>query len=213
MKQDKSSTSKATSRLGDTRGPLDSKALAQLFLQARSHNGWLNRPVDDDTVERLYELARMGPTSMNCCPMRLVFIRSDKEKQRLLPAIAAGNRDKIQSAPLVAVIATDHAFHEHLPTLFPHRPVRHLFDLDQTLRRETANRNGTLQGAYLMLAARALGLDCGPISGFDRAAIDRLYFPGGSVRVNFLCGIGHGDPDRLFPRLPRLDFTVACRIL
>ena len=192
---------------------LDERALDILFRDARSHNGWLDFAVDDATLRAIHDLARMGPTSMNCCPMRLVFVRSTAEKARLLPAISEGNREKIRTAPVVAVIGTDYRFYDALPRLFPHRPVRGIFQSDPRLAAQTAARNATLQGAYLIFAARALGLDCGPISGFDNAAVDRLYFDSTAVRTNFLCGIGRGNPDLLYQRLPRFGFDDVCRVL
>lgn len=193
--------------------PVDDAALDTLFRLARSQNGWFDHEVDNETLYAIHDLAKMGPTSMNCSPMRLVFVRSPCEKRRLLPAISEGNRDKIRSAPVVAIIGADYGFHASLPKLFPHRDVRRLFEQDSWLAAETAFRNGTLQAAYLMLAARALGLDCGPISGFDAQAVNRLYFDGTAIRVNFLCGLGHGNPDKVFTRLPRFGFHDVCRVI
>lgn len=185
----------------------------QLFLQARSHNGWLPGEIGDDVLERLYELVRHGPTSANTCPMRLVFVRSPQAKARLVPALAPANVDKVMAAPVTAIVAYDAAFHRLGDTLFPHRPAMYdMFASDAALAQETAFRNSSMQGGYLILAARALGLDCGPLSGFDPDAVNRAFFASGTWRVNFLCNLGQGDPRRLFPRLPRLSFAQACRI-
>ncbi len=193
--------------------PVASDVLDTLFLEARSHNGWLDGEVTDATLARLYELVRQGPTSANCSPMRLVFVRSDAAKARLLPALAPANVDKVRQAPVTAIVAYDTAFHTLGETLFPHRPVMYnMFAADPALARETAMRNSSMQGGYLILAARALGLDCGPLSGFDAQAVDLAFFPDGRWRVNFLCNLGRGDPGRLFARLPRLPFEQACRI-
>lgn len=190
-------------------------ALDTLFRQARSQNGFLDRPVAPETLEALYELMKFGPTSANCSPLRVVFLTTREARHRLLPALSPGNVDKTMSAPVVAVLGYDVGFHRHARLLFPHRPA--MFDVfaqDAALAQATAFRNGTLQAAYLMVAARALGLDCGPMSGFDEAAVQRLFFPDDpGVRVNFLCNLGHGDPAKVFPRLPRLPFEAACSIL
>ena len=187
--------------------------LDQLFLQARSHNGWLPGEIDDAELEALYELVRHGPTSANTSPMRLVFVKTPQAKARLLPALAPANVAKVQGAPVTAIVAYDSAFHQLGATLFPHRPSQYdAFAADPALAQETALRNSSLQGGYLILAARALGLDCGPLSGFDAGAVNREFFADSTWRVNFLCNLGKGDPDRLFPRLPRLDFAQACRI-
>ncbi len=187
--------------------------LDQLFLQARSHNGWLPGEIDDAELEALYELVRHGPTSANTSPMRLVFVKTPQAKARLLPALAPANVAKVQGAPVTAIVAYDSAFHQWGATLFPHRPSQYdAFAADPALAQETALRNSSLQGGYLILAARALGLDCGPLSGFDAGAVNRAFFADSTWRVNFLCNLGKGDPDRLFPRLPRLDFAQACLI-
>lgn len=193
--------------------PLAADALDTLFLTARSHNGWLDAEVSDATLARLYALVSQGPTSANCCPMRLVFVRSDAAKAKLLPALSPANVDKVRQAPVTAIVAYDTAFHTLGETLFPHRPA--MFDTfasDPALAAETAMRNGSMQGGYLILAARALGLDCGPLSGFNADAVNRAFFPDGRWRVNFLCNLGRGDPSRLFGKLPRLPFDQACRI-
>jgi len=189
-------------------------ALDTLFRSARSHNGWLPRPVADATLHALYELVKWGPTSANCSPMRIVFVRSAQGRERLRPWLAPGNVDKTMGAPVTAVIGHDLAFHERLPRLFPHRPeLRHGFEgPDNAAHAErTAFRNGSLQAGYFILAARALGLDCGPMSGFDAEGVDRTFWAGTAVRTNLLCNLGHGDPAKLFDRHPRLGFDEAYR--
>jgi 3-hydroxypropanoate dehydrogenase len=190
--------------------PLDPGALDQLFMAARTHASWLARPVGDELLQQLYELMRMAPTSANCSPARIVFVRTPEAKARLRPTLSPGNVDKTMSAPVTAVIGYDMAFYEKMPQLFPHRDVRPMFVADAALAQATAFRNGSLQGAYLMLAARALGLDCGPMSGFDHDLVDREFFPESQVKTNFLCNLGYGDHGALFPRLPRLSFEEAC---
>jgi len=193
---------------------LDDAALDQLFRAARSHNGWLPTAVEDALLEQVYALMKLGPTSVNGSPARVLFLRSEAAKARLLPAVNPGNADKVRSAPVVAVIGYDLQFHQHLPQLFPHNPASAaLFANNAALAETTAFRNSSLQGAYLMLAARALGLDCGPISGFDAAAVNSEFFPEGRVRVNFICNLGYGDHSKIFPRSPRLSFEQACALL
>ncbi|KQX01791.1 hypothetical protein ASC94_04145 [Massilia sp. Root418] len=189
-------------------------ALDLLFRHARSHNAWLPRAVDDALLVQLYQLAKLCPTSVNGCPARFLFLRTDEAKARLLPALSPGNVEKVRSAPVAAVIAYDTRFHEHLPQLFPHSPgAGAMFEASAALAEATAFRNSSLQGAWLMLAARALGLDCGPLSGFDAAAVNREFFPDGRIKVNFLSNLGYGDPAGLFPRSPRLDISQACTFL
>ncbi|MDB4958637.1 MAG: nitroreductase [Myxococcales bacterium] len=162
----------------------------------------------------MYELIKWGPTSLNCSPARFVFVRTREAKERLRPALSPGNLEKTMKAPVTAIIATDHDFFARLPQLFPHSPdVINLFKGNPGLAESTAIRNGTLQGAYLIIAARALGLDCGPMSGFDNTKVDNEFFAGTSVRSNFLCNLGVGDPEKLFPRSPRLTFDDACQML
>lgn len=192
---------------------LDETTLRRLFLNARTHNAWQDRPIPEATLRRLWDLARMPPTSANCSPMRVVFATSAAAKEALRPALMEGNRDKVMAAPVTAIIAYDTRFTELLPKLFPHTNAREWFEGNDALMHETAFRNGTLQGAYLMLAARALGLDCGPMSGFDKAMVDAAFFPDGRFRSNFLCSLGHGDPAGLHPRSPRLDFEEACTVV
>ncbi len=192
--------------------PIDQKARDALFFDARTHNEWLDRPVGDDLLRELFELMRWAPTSANCSPARLVFVTSDQAKAKLLPALIEGNVAKTRNAPVTVIIGQDLEFHQHLPRLFPHADARSWFEGNQPLIEETAFRNGSMQGAYLILAARALGLDCGPMSGFDPAQVNAAFFDGTSVRVNFLCNLGYGRPEALFPRSPRFDFEDVCRI-
>lgn len=192
---------------------LDQAALAQLFLNARTHNAWQDKPVSDDQLRAIYDLMKMGPTSANCSPARLVFVKSKAEKEKLRPCLAPGNVDKTMAAPVCAIIAWDNEFYEQLPQLFPHTDARSWFAGNEKLIHDTGFRNSSLQGAYLMLAARALGLDCGPMSGFDADKVRAAFFAGENVTVNFLCNLGYGDPKGLFPRSPRLDFAAACRIV
>jgi 3-hydroxypropanoate dehydrogenase len=185
----------------------------RVFREGRSQNGWLPREVPQQLLEQVYELARMGPTSVNCSPARIVFVRSPEAKLQLREALAPGNVEKTMSAPVVAIVGYDTRFYERLPMLFPHNPgVKSWFDAPgkEGFAEVTAFRNGTLQGAYLIAAARALGLDCGPMSGFDNAKVDAAFFAGTGVKSNFICGLGYGDQAKLFPRSPRLSFEEAC---
>ena len=192
---------------------LSETALDQLFRTARTYNAFLPKPVDDALLRRLYDLAKFGPTSANSSPMRVVFVKSKEAKARLEPFLSEGNRAKTMVAPVTAIIANDHAFYEKLPQLFPHTDARSWFVGNQALIDTTAFRNATLQGAYVILAARAVGLDCGPMSGFDNAGVDAEFFAGTSVKSNFLINIGYGDASRdLFARSPRLSFDEACSI-
>lgn len=190
-----------------------------LFRQARSHSFWLDRPVDEATLRELYELMKWGPTSVNGCPARIMFLRTREAKERLLPALAPNNVDKAMSAPVVAIVGHDLGFYERLPQLMPHAPMmRDYFARDVALSVSTAFRNSSLQGGYMMIAARAIGLDCGPMSGFDNAKVDQVFAddglaPGGSFRSNFICSMGYGDRAKLFPRNPRLAFEEACALL
>jgi 3-hydroxypropanoate dehydrogenase len=193
---------------------LDDRALDVIFRKARTHNAWLHKPVSDDALRQVYELMKWGPTSANCSPARILFIRTPEAKQRLKPALSAGNRDKTMAAPVTAILGYDLEFHDMLPRLFPHdQSARSWFAGKPEVIQATAFRNGTLQGAYLMIAARACGLDCGPMSGFDNAKVDAEFFPGGRVRSNFLCNLGYGDAKGLFRRSPRLTFDEACTLL
>lgn len=189
------------------------QSLDQLFREARTHSFWQSRAIERDTLKEIYELARMGPTSANTSPARFLFLASDEAKARLLPAMAPGNLDKTRSAPVVAIIAHDREFYEELPTLFPQADAKSWFVGNPAAIEATASRNSSLQGAYLMLAARALGVDCGPMSGFDADKVNGEFFPDGKWRVNFICNLGYGDDSKLFPRNPRLSFDQACRVL
>lgn len=192
---------------------LDDRSLDTIFRAARTHNEWLDKPVSDALLHQIYDLMKWAPTSANSSPARIVFVRSAAAKQRLLPAVSPGNLDKTRTAPVTAIIAHDSEFHEKLPKLFPQADARSWFAGNQPLIDTTAFRNGTLQGAYLILAARALGLDAGPMSGFDNAKVDQEFFPGGKVKSNFLINLGYGDHAKLFPRNPRLPFAEAAQIL
>ena len=193
---------------------MSNDGLDLIFCNARTHNAWLDRPVDDALLKQVYELAKMGPTSANMSPMRIVFAKSREAKERLKPALAEGNVAKTMAAPVTAIIAMDVHFFELLPKLFPHADAKAWFkDLPESVLEYTALRNSSLQGAYFILAARALGLDCGPMSGFDNAKVDAAFFAGTTVKSNFLCNLGYGDSSKLHPRSPRLDFEEACKVV
>ena len=200
----------------------------RLFRNARTHSAWLDKPIADDTLHDLYDALKWGPTSANTSPARFVFLRTPKAKERLRPSLAPGNVEKTMTAPVTMIIAYDLRFYEKLPKLFPHNPgMRDLFAANPALIEPTARRNSSLQGAYLILAARALGLDCGPMSGFDNAKLDeeffsagkecagcdQVFFPEGHVKSNFLCNLGYGDASKLPPRGPRLTFNEACTLM
>ena len=194
---------------------LDDKALDRILRNARTHNGWLPKPVSDDQLRALHGLLKWGPTSANTQPARFVFVRTREGKERLRPALSAGNTEKTMSAPVTAIVAYDSEFYEHLPKHFPHdQTAIHWFKGEgkEAVAAATAFRNGTLQGAYLMIAARALGLDCGAMSGFDNAVVDRNFFPDGRFKTNFLCNIGYGDESKIFARSPRMNFEDACTL-
>ena len=192
---------------------LDNAALDQLFREARTHRYWLDKPVSDALLADVYNLARVGATSANCCPLRVVFIKSAGAKERLKPHLSRGNVDKTMAAPVTAIFAYDRLFFEHMPKLAPHDPdARSWFEGDELTGSVNALRNSALQAAYFMLAARALGLDCGPMSGFDNDTLDAAFFPDGRFRSNFLCNLGFGDASRLHPRAPRFEFDEVCRI-
>ena len=185
-----------------------------LFHKARTHNVWLNKPVDDGLLQEVYDLAKMGPTSANMCPMRVVFVKSKDAKERLKPWLDAGNVDKTMAAPVTAIIGMDVHFFDQLPKLFPHADAKSWFDkLPENVLDVIALRNSSLQGAYLMLAARSLGIDCGPMSGFNNQKVDELFFAGTHVKSNFLCNLGYGDASKLYPRSPRLSFSEACKTI
>ena len=192
-------------------GRLDAAALDQLFRAARTHNGWQARPVADALLHEVVDLAKMGPTSANASPLRVVFVRTPDGKARLKPALSPNNLEKTMAAPVTAILGHDLAFYEQLPRLFTHADARAWFVGYEALIETTAFRNGTLQGAYFILAARALGLDCGPMSGFDNAQVDAAFFAGTTVKSNFLVNLGHGDPAKLFPRSPRLAADEIAR--
>lgn len=196
--------------------PLSDDALDTIFREARTHSAWLPKPVDDELLRRVYDLAKWGPTSANTAPMRVVFVKSKEAKERLKPALASGNVDKTMVAPVTAIVATDMRFYEHTPKLWPHAPqFAELFTKpgQEEFTKMHAFRNGSLQGAYLIIAARALGLDVGPMSGFDNAKVDAEFFPDGRFQSNFLANLGYGDPSQLRPRNARLSFDEACRII
>jgi 3-hydroxypropanoate dehydrogenase len=187
--------------------------LKQIFLDARTHNKWLDRPVSDEALRQLVDILKMGPTSANQSPARILFVKSAEAKKRLEPFLSEGNRAKTMSAPVCAIIGYDLDFHEHLPKLFPHTDARSWFVGQDKKIEISAFRNGTLQGAYLIIAARALGLDTGPMSGFDNDGVDREFFSGTRIKSNFLCSIGYGDPSALFPRSPRFSFDEMARVV
>lgn len=192
---------------------LDATALDQIFRNARTHNGWQDKPVADSLLAELHELMKWGPTSANCWPLRVVYAKSAEAKARLVPLMMEGNRAKTQAAPVTAILGMDMAFYEQLPRLFPHADAKAWFVGNDALIEATAFRNSSLQGAYFMLAARALGLDCGPMSGFDAAGVDAEFFAGTQVKSNFICNLGYGDPAQLSPRSPRPDFAEVCKIV
>lgn len=191
----------------------DAATLRQAFLDARTHNAWQPREVPDSLLREAVELAQLGPTAVNSQPVRYVFVRSHAEKERLKPFLSEGNRAKTMQAPVCAIIGYDEAFYEHLLRTFPHKDLRGSFAANRQLAHENAFRNGSLQGAYFIIAARLLGLDCGPMSGFDHAGVDKAFFAGTSIKSNFLCNIGYGDPSPLRPRLPRLGFEEIAKIV
>ncbi|RKP44631.1 malonic semialdehyde reductase [Trinickia fusca] len=192
---------------------LSDDALDQLFRTARTHNGWIPKPVDDATLKQLVELLEWGPTSANCSPARFVFVKSQEAKEKLRPALLPGNVEKTMAAPITVIVGMDMAFYEHLPKLFPHADARSWFVGNDALIQATAFRNSSLQGAYLIMAARTLGLDTGPMSGFDAAQVEAAFFPDTTVKANFLINLGYGDPSKLHPRNPRLTFDEAAQIV
>ena len=192
---------------------LNDAALETIFHAARTHRTWQDEDVSDVLLQAIYDLAKMAPTSANCSPMRLIFLKSPEAKARLRPALDEGNVAATLAAPVTAIVAHDLAFYEHLPRLAPHVDARAWFVGNEELIRATAFRNGSLQGAYLIIAARALGLDCGPMSGFNNAKVDGEFFPDGTVKSNFLCNLGYGDMEKVHPRAPRFEFDDVCRVL
>ncbi len=187
--------------------------LDQLFRSARTHNGWLDKPVPDALLKELHDLMKWGPTSANCWPLRVVYVRSPEAKARLLPLLMEGNRTKTEAAPVTAILGMDLDFPDTLPKLFPHTDAKSWFAGNAPLIEATAFRNGSLQGAYFMLAARALGLDCGPMSGFDADQVNAEFFAGTNIKANFICNLGYGDAAALFPRSPRPEFDEVCKII
>ena len=195
---------------------LDDQAMDLIFRDARTQNGWQDKPVSDAQLKAIYELMKWGPTTANTQPARLFFLRTQMAKERLKPHLTPGNQDKAMAAPVVAIIAYDLLFYEQLPRVFPHKPEMKngFIGEDKKVYTETtALRNSSLQGAYLIIAARALGLDCGPMSGFNNAAVDKEFFAGTPIKSNFVCGIGHGEPAKVMQRLPRLEFDEICKLL
>ncbi len=195
-----------------TRTPLDNDGLNLLFREARTQNSWHDKPVSHSVLQELFNLLKMAPTSANCSPARFVFVSTPEGREKLKPAMSEGNMEQTMSAPVTAIIAYDTQFYEHLSFLFPHTDAKSWFTGNDSLIEETAFRNGSLQGAYLMMAARSLGLDCGPMSGFDADKINATFFPDGRLKVNFLCNLGYGDDKKVYPRGPRFEFDQACRI-
>lgn len=194
-------------------GRLSGEALDRLFRYARTHSAWLPNPVPESILRELYELVRLGPTSANSQPARFVFLTTAQAKQRVLPAMSRGNFEKTRQAPVTVLIACDTEFYRHLPRTFPHKEMRSVFANDPALAEETAFRNSSLEAGYFILAARALGLDCGPMSGFNAAKINAEFFPDGKWKINLVCNLGYGDPAKLMPRNPRLEFDESCVIL
>ncbi len=190
----------------------DDKALGQLFTEARTHNGWLDKTVPDSLLHQLYDLVKMGPTSANCSPARFVFVRTREARDKLAPCLSSGNLDKTMTAPVTVIVAYDEEFYERLPELFPHGDARSWFTSSPEMAFETAFRNSSMQAAYLILAARSLGLDTGPMSGFDPGKVNDAFFAGTSWKVNLLINLGYGDGSKVYDRLPRLEFDDSCRL-
>ena len=193
--------------------PLSTTALEQLFYNARTHSHWQNRAVSDETLHQLFDLLKQCPTSANASPARFVFLKSAAAKEKLRPFLMEGNVEKTLSAPICVIVAQDMQFYEHLPRLYPHADAKSWFEGNAVAIEATAARNSTLQGAYLIMAARSLGLDCGPMSGFDNAGVDQAFFPDGRFKSNFLINLGYGEAGKLHARSPRFDFADACQIL
>ena len=199
--------------LKERTNPLDEEALNLVFGEARSMNGWQDKDVSDAMIRSLYDLTKMGPTSTNCSPARFVFVKSEAEKAKLESALMPNNISKVMTAPVVAIIAYDLDFSDHMTKLFPHMDVAPMYKGNDEMNVSTAFRNSSLQGAYLMMVARAMGLDCGPMSGFDNQLVDETFFSDTNIKSNFLCCIGYGDSTKIFQRLPRLDFDEVCKII
>ena len=214
--EQKNAVAKAQSTFTDLKNnsdPLSDKQLALLFGEARSMNGWQDKAVSDDMLKSIYELTKMGPTSTNCCPARFKFIKSDEQKQLLKEALLPNNIDKVMTAPVIAIIGYDLDFSDNMAKLFPHMDVAPMYKGNAEFNQATAFRNSSLQGAYFMMVSRALGLDCGPMSGFNNDLVDEIFFKNTNIKSNFLCCIGYGDPLKIFMRLPRLNFDDVCEIL
>ena len=192
--------------------PIPITSIQQLFTAARTHHAWQDRDIADGLLHEIYDLAKWGPTSANSLPMRIVFVKSNSAKEKLMPALAGSNVEQVRAAPVTAIVAYDQKFYDQLPTLFPAFDARSLFASNPSLSEQTAFRNSSLQGAYFIIAARALGLDTGPMSGFDNTKVDQAFFENSSWKSNFLCNIGYGDAAKLYPRGPRLSFEQACII-
>ena len=201
------------SNLKNNNESLNESQLNLLFGEARSMNGWQNREVSDDMIKSIYNLTKMGPTSTNCCPARFKFIKSEDQKLKLKESLLPNNIDKVMSAPVIAIIGFDLDFSNNMDKLFPHMDVAPMYKNNEIMNHSTAFRNSSLQGAYFMMVSRALGLDCGPMSGFNNAIVDEVFFSGTNIKSNFLCCIGYGDPSKIFMRLPRLDFNEVCEII
>ena len=201
------------SNLKNNNESLNESQLNLLFGEARSMNGWQDREVSDDMIKSIYNLTKMGPTSTNCCPARFKFIKSEDQKLKLKESLLPNNIDKVMSAPVIAIIGFDLDFSNNMDKLFPHMDVAPMYKNNEIMNHSTAFRNSSLQGAYFMMVSRALGLDCGPMSGFNNAIVDEVFFSGTNIKSNFLCCIGYGDPSKIFMRLPRLDFNEVCEII
>jgi 3-hydroxypropanoate dehydrogenase len=194
--------------------PISPEAIGQIFKEARSFSAWMPQDVSDEMLHNIYDLVKLGPTSANSCPARFVFVRNGPEKEKLIGCLSPGNIEKVRTAPVTVVVAADEQFYDQLPKLYPPRPqFRELFASDKSLAETTRLRNSSLQGAYLILAARALGLDCGPMSGFDNKKLDEAFFAGTTWKSNFICSLGYGDRSKLQPRMPRLSFDEACKVV
>lgn len=201
------------STLKNNTDSLTESQLNLLFGEARSMNGWQDKDVSDELIRSIYELTKMGPTSTNCCPARFKFIKSEEQKLKLKESLLPNNIDKVMSAPVIAIIGFDLDFSDNMGKLFPHMDVTPMYKGNEIINHSTAFRNSSLQGAYFMMVSRALGLDCGPMSGFNNAMVDEIFFNGTNIKSNFLCCIGYGDPSKIFMRLPRLDFEEVCEII
>ena len=201
------------SNLKNNNESLNESQLNLLFGEARSMNGWQDREVSDDMIKSIYNLTKMGPTSTNCCPARFKFIKSEDQKLKLKESLLPNNIDKVMSAPVIAIIGFDLDFSNNMGKLFPHMDVAPMYKNNEFMNHSTAFRNSSLQGAYFMMVSRALGLDCGPMSGFNNEIVDEVFFSGTNIKSNFLCCIGYGDPSKIFMRLPRLDFNEVCEII